>query len=1656
MRTFRRVKTRSDNHLLIAIIALLCLYFLFTASANAQDVPVANDDYLTLDPGDTTFIYVLKNDDFGPNFAGVENFSIKTPSQYGNARRWFSYDYVQYTNTTPTLLDEFEYTVTVRISEPIDVEPYVQTSTVSLSAKVYIAFTNHAPQVVSPLSDLDVYEGESQSIIDVSSAFSDIDGDALTYSAASNNSYASVSMNGSELTIDYQDGAVSETNIAVRATDTNGKSITDTFIVFYVDTIINSYDSVNIDASSILENFPIPFGGDSDVVNIFQLGRTSYNLTNSDDSVSSASFDGNALVLTANALNNQGMSIYTLTASKTFSGFDTFYYKLRETTETKTLRFKVNVLANDAPIVASPITEIDVEENAPPTTIDLSSVFNDPDGDALTYSYTIDTNLYVTPSLNGNNLTLAYRPDTLGSATINVTATDPYGLSVSHSFLATTALTIDTDLTTTKDFSSTVDYLFSLLPSENEILSNPDILDVTAQEGLSAAANSLELSHSIIIARFEQVELGELSKNLQMISSDQTGSVMVTVTANRIYTGTQNHYTFDGRNSVVDGTEPFLSFQSKEVTFKVNVELIRSAPIAVDDAYTVDEDGTISFADILDNDIPDTGYGISLGELDGSNLIGAIEYPLTYNTNGEFNHLAAGETATDSFTYTITDGEFSDTATVTVTIQGQNDAPIAADASYSIAEDQDLVVSLNDFIAGATDPDGDFIHRQIIVATPPANGNVRIAPGGPPYTIDPTDVVVIYTPNYEFSGVDTFTYQVTDGTDTSAPAEVTISVSAVDDAPIALTDEYYMLEDTAIIVPAPGVLANDSDAEGAALSASLVEGASNGLFTFNTDGSFEFVPAADFNGDATATYLASDGGLEIAATIIIHVTPVNDAPTVEGAEFSTNENASLVITTDQLLSTSSDVDGDAIYRFVSLVTPPAHGEITQAPGMPPYTNDPAETILIYSPEPQFNGADSFTFVVTDGTDFSEPAEVVINVTPINDPPIAEMDEYYLLEDNALTVAAPGVLANDVDPEDDPLSVELMPGYDDGRLTLNADGSFAFTPEENFNGEAFYSYRSFDGEFESVASIIFHVTPVNDAPVAMDLSFPIYEDTQLMIPLDSLTIMATDPDGDPVQLNEIIISASPEHGSVSIGSDMPGMPNPAMLNLTYIPEPDFYGEDSFFYQVTDGVDWSEPAEVVIYVSATSDAPVSTPDVYALFEDEVLSVTAPGVLGNDIDVDGDSLSAVLVQGVSDGLFTLNVDGSIEFAPAADFNGSVTATYQADDGDVDTVGNIAPIIISVSPVNDAPSAIVAVTPEAVRYDAGPQSIAGLLANLSAGPFNEASQVLSILTTNSNPELFDLQPQVSLNGTLTYSPADGAVGDADVFVVLQDDGGVSDGGVDSATYSFSLAILDAPATVIVLNAAGVGVSGATVQYKDGSWMDLPGVTDANGEIELPVEWSGRVALRVFYADTLQSQSINLNNTKQVVFQAVNVNVSLVSSSGAPIVGEEAVVEFYQSGWKPFGTTTSGSTSLEMLPNNYRFRMTYANGRSMITQNVGNNASVVFQTWPVSVSLVDSTGAPIATPDSEVLYRGVEWISMGDLSGGVVYDELLPATYRFRVNYASATAEIRQNIKFGPEVKFQTKNVRIELNGSDGNAISGADALVEFNSSGWNNAGEM
>src|SRR5207302_838768 len=149
------------------------------------------------------------------------------------------------------------------------------------------------------------------------------------------------------------------------------------------------------------------------------------------------------------------------------------------------------------------------------------------------------------------------------------------------------------------------------------------------------------------------------------------------------------------------------------------------------------------------------------------------------------------------------------------------------------------------------------------------------------------DGSIIYTPNANYHGADSFTYRVNDGTLDSADAVVTITVNSVNDAPLAASDTYATDEDTALTVAAAGVLANDTDLEGDPLTAALVSGPSHGTLTPNPDGSFAYTPAADFNGTDSFTYKASDGtALSGETTVTITVNPVNDAPVAAADAYS--------------------------------------------------------------------------------------------------------------------------------------------------------------------------------------------------------------------------------------------------------------------------------------------------------------------------------------------------------------------------------------------------------------------------------------------------------------------------------------------------------------------------------------------------------------------------------------------------------------------------------------------------------------------------------------------------------------------------------------------------------------------------------------------------
>jgi VCBS repeat-containing protein len=178
------------------------------------------------------------------------------------------------------------------------------------------------------------------------------------------------------------------------------------------------------------------------------------------------------------------------------------------------------------------------------------------------------------------------------------------------------------------------------------------------------------------------------------------------------------------------------------------------------------------------------------------------------------------------------------------------------------------------------------------------------------------------------------------------------------------------------------------------------------------------------------------------ATVTITVTCVNDAPVAEDDSYTTDEDTPLVVPAPGVLGNDSDVDGDTLTAV--LVSGPSHGTLTLNPN----------GSFTYTPEENFVGEDSFTYQAYDGVAYSNVATVTITVTPVNDAPVAQNDSYTANEDTPLVVPAPGVLGNDSDVDGDTLTAVLVSGPSHGTLTLNPNGSFTYTPAENFFGDRF--------------------------------------------------------------------------------------------------------------------------------------------------------------------------------------------------------------------------------------------------------------------------------------------------------------------------------------------------------------------------------------------------------------------------------------------------------------------------------------------------------------------------------------------------------------------------------------------------------------------------
>jgi hypothetical protein len=338
--------------------------------------------------------------------------------------------------------------------------------------------------------------------------------------------------------------------------------------------------------------------------------------------------------------------------------------------------------------------------------------------------------------------------------------------------------------------------------------------------------------------------------------------------------------------------------------------------------------------------------------------------------------------------------------------------------------------------------DGDKLTFSIV--TPPTNA---------PLVMNGALGSFSYTPPANFVGTDNFVYRVTDAFGNSATATATIVVRAVNPLPTAGNDTYSAVEETALTInAATGLLVNDSSPSGGTLSVIGNTAATSGTVAVNANGSFTYTPIANFIGLDSFTYTVSNGTTYTTATVYVYVQNTPDAPVANNDAYTTPEDGPLTAsaTSRNILSNDTDVDGTVGLTAV-LVSGPTNGNLVLN----------ASGTFNYTPAPNYNGQDTFTYQAFDGIYLSNVATVTITISVTNDLPVANADSYLLpYSSNSFTVpAASGVLANDSDVEGSPLTAILVASPTAGTLTLNSDGSFTYTRGTTFVMSDSFTYRA---------------------------------------------------------------------------------------------------------------------------------------------------------------------------------------------------------------------------------------------------------------------------------------------------------------------------------------------------------------------------------------------------------------------------------------------------------------------------------------------------------------------------------------------------------------------------------------------------------------------
>ncbi len=680
------------------------------------------------------------------------------------------------------------------------------------------------------------------------------------------------------------------------------------------------------------------------------------------------------------------------------------------------------------------------------------------------------------------------------------------------------------------------------------------------------------------------------------------------------------------------------------VDLPLTVLAMPDAPIAVDDAFVGLEDAAMAIVapGPLANDVDPDGDPISAVGLDlPEGWLG------TLLSDGQLDLVPPVDwTGTTLIPYSVTDGSATSWGAISVSLTPTEDPTVVA-ASWSYATDED--VPLVDPAPGAG--------QAFMDADGPVEVSVAVAPAHGTFDVD-DDGTVTWEPDADFFGADVVGIVGTESGIVSDVLWVDLTVHPVDDPPKAVTTWLEGVEDTVLDFDL-GVLFFDPEGTDVhfVLTASPVAG---GDVSVDPEGVGRLTPWPDAVGPVLFTVAASDaGGLVSSVDIMVELAAEDDEPRPSPDMFEATEDVPLFVDVPGVLGNDVEVDGEGLVAEV--LDGPAHG-VLDLLGDGSFSWVPAENDA---------SSVSFTYVVSDGLSVVGPVEVDIVMVAVDDPPFAVDDTFDVQESTPLFVAAPGVLANDGDVEGDGLVARLVDPPVNGILTLGLDGSVEYVPDPAFVGVDHASYvADAAGQTSGLAWIEFLVGPAERPPVAADDAFEVAEDVELSVAAPGVLGNDLDPEGLSLTAE---LATSPALGSVELS------PDGAFI---YYGDPDVHGADAFSVRIVDAAGLSVTSVVWIDIFPVNDAPVALGDSYRADAGISLAVGVDeGLLINDVDVDGDTLTAVLVSPPAGGSLTLGPDGSFTYVPTAGFSGVDGFSYAAFDGALQS--NPVVVTVDVAPL-------------------------------------------------------------------------------------------------------------------------------------------------------------------------------------------------------------------------------------------------------------------------------------------------------------------------------------------------------------------------------------